>query len=176
MSCGYLGVVTIILHATLKLIPMLQEIRKGLQLYGIGGLMEKHPEICQPLFVPGTETAVSIVVVAEFSEKGSYREQVEVAMMNHLQDLLQELDMEDGMDGLMIIKEHQESQEKTHFKITVQFNHNCEAEYNEHRICYPTVAACSNTIMLPVKHMLNYEDFKTVLMEGFFLGQEFLKV
>lgn len=30
-------------------------------------------------------------------------------------------------------------------------------------------------IMLPVKHMLNYEDFKTVLMEGFFLGQEFLK-
>lgn len=42
---------------------MLQEIRKGLQLYGIGGLMEKHPEICQPLFVPGTETAVSIVVV-----------------------------------------------------------------------------------------------------------------
>ncbi len=68
------------------------------------------------------------------------------------------------------------SQEKTHFKITVQFNHNCDAEYNEHRICYPTVAACSNTIMLPVKHMSNYEDFKTVLMEGFFLGQEFLKV
>lgn len=39
----------IILHATLKLIPMLQEIRKGLQLYGISGLMEKHPEMCQPV-------------------------------------------------------------------------------------------------------------------------------
>lgn len=42
---------------------MLQEIRKGLQLYGLGGLMEKHPEICQPLFVPGTETVVVVVVV-----------------------------------------------------------------------------------------------------------------
>lgn len=49
----------ITLHATLKLIPMLQEIRKGSEIYGLGGVMEKHPEICQPLFVPGTETAVS---------------------------------------------------------------------------------------------------------------------
>ncbi|XP_067289317.1 uncharacterized protein [Pseudorasbora parva] len=207
LSCGYLGVVSlekkdeiiraIILHATLKLIPILQEIRKGLQLYGLGGLMEKHPEMCQPLFVPGTETAVVdadfviSICQAEYSEKGSYREQVEVAMMNHLQDLLQELEQNDsasvvgalpmtpktflqwvtGQGHIPIL-----SQDKTHFKITVQFNHNCDAEYDEHRICYPTVAACSNTIMLPAKHMSNYEDFKTVLMEGFFLGQEFLKV
>ncbi|KAI2646149.1 hypothetical protein H4Q32_030848 [Labeo rohita] len=68
------------------------------------------------------------------------------------------------------------SQEKKRFKITVQFNQNCDVKYSEHRICYPTVAACSNTIILPVKHMLHYEDFKMVMLEVFCLGQEFLRI
>ncbi|XP_057197091.1 uncharacterized protein LOC130558603 [Triplophysa rosa] len=209
LSCGYIGIVSvekkeeiiraITLHATLKLVSMLQEIRKGFELYGLGDVMTKHPEICQSLFVPGTETEadadfVISICQAEFSEKGSYREQVEVAIMNHLQDLLQELEQSDSASGIEAASQPSMSpksflqwvtgqghipylsQEKNQFKITVQFNHNCDVKYCEHRICYPTVAACSNTIVLPVRHMLTYEDFKMVMMEAFCLGQEFLRI
>ncbi|KAG9259585.1 hypothetical protein AMEX_G27902 [Astyanax mexicanus] len=80
-----------------KLFPILQQVRNGLQLYGLSDLMAKYPDICQPLFTPGVEMIadadfVMSVCRAEFSEEGSNKEHLEVTLMNHLQDLLQELE------------------------------------------------------------------------------------
>ncbi|KAI4903401.1 hypothetical protein NFI96_022817 [Prochilodus magdalenae] len=199
VSCGYTGAISterkeeitraVLLHATLKLIPMLQQIRVGLQLYGLGDLMSKHPEICQPLFVPGAEMTVDAdfvmsVCQACFSTKGSYKEQREVTLMNHLQDLLQELEqngdpprLPESAPPLMTPRTFLQwvtgqghvpilGREKAGFSISVRFNHHCDADFSGHRICYPTVAACSSTITLPVKHMLTYESFKLIMMEA----------
>ncbi|XP_036416500.1 uncharacterized protein LOC118800395 [Colossoma macropomum] len=187
VSCGYTGAVSlekkqeitraVILHAMLKLVPILQQIRKGLQLYGLCDLMSKYPKICQPLFVPGVEMTadadfVMSVCQAQFSVKGSYKEQREVTLMNHLQDLLQELEQNENPPGLqeaalpsMTPRTFLQwvtgqghipilAREKARFRITVAFNHHCDVDYSEHTVCYPTVAACSSTITLPVKHML----------------------
>ncbi|XP_036416494.1 uncharacterized protein zgc:112970 isoform X3 [Colossoma macropomum] len=209
VSCGYTGAVSlekkqeitraVILHAMLKLVPILQQIRKGLQLYGLCDLMSKYPKICQPLFVPGVEMTadadfVMSVCQAQFSVKGSYKEQREVTLMNHLQDLLQELEQNENPPGLqeaalpsMTPRTFLQwvtgqghipilAREKARFRITVAFNHHCDVDYSEHTVCYPTVAACSSTITLPVKHMLTYENFKWIMVEAFCLGQEFHKI
>lgn len=49
----------IVLHANLRLLPILLQIRDGLKLYGFCDIMAKYPDICQPLFVPGVEMKVS---------------------------------------------------------------------------------------------------------------------
>ncbi|KAK2852177.1 hypothetical protein Q7C36_007378 [Tachysurus vachellii] len=41
LSCGYW-----------KIVPMLYQLRKGLQLYDLQKVMEMHPDLCLPLFVP----------------------------------------------------------------------------------------------------------------------------
>ncbi|KAK1895108.1 Phosphoglucosamine mutase, partial [Dissostichus eleginoides] len=87
----------IVLHANLRLFPMLLQIKDGLSLYGLCSIMAKYPDIVQPLFVPGVEMTADAdfiisVCQAEFSERGSNKEQVEVTLMKHLQDFLQELE------------------------------------------------------------------------------------
>ncbi|KAJ8014417.1 hypothetical protein DPEC_G00040000 [Dallia pectoralis] len=62
LSYGYTGVVSnenkesiiraITLHAVLRLQPMLEQLREGMQLYGLLSIMKQYPEICRPLFVP----------------------------------------------------------------------------------------------------------------------------
>lgn len=51
----------IVLHSTTRLIPMLQQIRKGLELYGLVDQMAANPEACRSLFVPGNIIKVSIL-------------------------------------------------------------------------------------------------------------------
>lgn len=48
----YLSVRTIILHSLARLLPMLDQMRKGLQLYNLPDMMEKNIDLCRPLFVP----------------------------------------------------------------------------------------------------------------------------
>lgn len=43
----------IVLHSTTRLIPMLQQLRKGMELYGLVDQMAANPEACHPLFAPG---------------------------------------------------------------------------------------------------------------------------
>uniref|UniRef100_A0A3Q2CZB6 HECT domain-containing protein n=1 Tax=Cyprinodon variegatus TaxID=28743 RepID=A0A3Q2CZB6_CYPVA len=196
LNCGYTGIIlvdkkqemmrSVVLHANLRLLPILQQLREGLRLYGLSDIMSTYPDICQPLFVPGVEMKVS--TLSEFSEKGSNKEQSEVDLMNHFQDFLQELEQGSGsfcylrvakaflqwITGQAHIPVLQEERKK--FQITVQFLHECESQYGPHKICYPSVAACINTITFPVQHMRSYEDFKCVLLEAFHMGQEFTKV
>ncbi|XP_035846918.1 uncharacterized protein LOC116052884 [Sander lucioperca] len=91
LSCGYNGPVNVekreeilravVLHAILRLLPLLSQLGEGLKLYGLADLMNQYPNICQPLFVPGIEVKADADFVfaacqPEFSEKGSNKEQV----------------------------------------------------------------------------------------------------
>ncbi|XP_039471891.1 G2/M phase-specific E3 ubiquitin-protein ligase-like [Oreochromis aureus] len=63
VSCGYTNQIemdskesmirAIVLHCTTRLIPMLQELKKGMELYGLVNLMAVNPEACHSLFVTG---------------------------------------------------------------------------------------------------------------------------
>lgn len=43
----------IVLHSTTRLIPILQQLQNGMQLYGLVDQLSKNSELCKPLFVPG---------------------------------------------------------------------------------------------------------------------------
>ncbi|KAJ8375316.1 hypothetical protein SKAU_G00058960 [Synaphobranchus kaupii] len=68
VSCGYTSQIkldskesiirAIVLHSTTRLIPMLQHLRKGMELYGLVDQMATNPEACHSLFVPGKITKV----------------------------------------------------------------------------------------------------------------------
>ncbi|MEQ2317022.1 hypothetical protein AMECASPLE_038551 [Ameca splendens] len=70
VGCGYTGKVSVdkkdlitravVLHSTMRLVPMLEHLRKGLRLYGLLQVMETHPGLCLPLFVPGEDDRVGI--------------------------------------------------------------------------------------------------------------------
>ncbi|XP_065818121.1 uncharacterized protein zgc:112966 [Labrus bergylta] len=227
LICGYTGLIhvekreeiiwSIVLHAHLRLLLILLQIRDGLKLYGLLEIMAKHPGICQPLFVPRLEMKADAdfiisVCQADFSERGTNREHLEVTLMNHLQDFLQEL--EQGKPQMRLLTEVQAQvhcltvlslrgptveseveasgpqltveaflqwitgqghvpvlqEEKIRFKVNVKFEHHCESHFGEHRICYPNVAACINTITFHVKHMTSFKYFKEVLVEAFHLA------
>uniref|UniRef100_A0AAZ1X0R8 HECT domain-containing protein n=1 Tax=Oreochromis aureus TaxID=47969 RepID=A0AAZ1X0R8_OREAU len=148
----------ITLHAVLRLQPMLEQLKEGLQLYGLHLLIKQYPEICQPLFVLGGDFVMASIH-PQLSEKGTSKHQVELDLVNFIQDLL-----------------YESEDENKDFAVVVKFNHNCEADFGNHSICYPVVSSCAKTIVLPVKHMKSYSQFRMVLLEAFHLGQEFNNV
>ncbi|XP_033976769.1 G2/M phase-specific E3 ubiquitin-protein ligase-like [Trematomus bernacchii] len=206
LNCGYTGNVSIpnkdtivrsiILHAVLRLQPMLEQLREGLQLYGLLSLMSQYPDICQPLFVSGEDVKVNAEfvmtsILPQLSDKGTTRHQVELEMMNFIQDFLYEAEDHGHVDkdGLHPITPATFLQwitgqghvpllpsEKKDFAVVIQFNHDCSADFGHHSVCYPVVTACAKTITLPVRHMRPYEKFKNILTEAFQLGQEFSNV
>lgn len=44
---------SIVLHATLRLLPLLKQIRKGFEVYNFVDILENHSGLCQQFFVPG---------------------------------------------------------------------------------------------------------------------------
>lgn len=50
---------------------MLQQLRKGMELYGLVNLMAVNPEACHSLFVPGKILKVSINIAASVWSKDS---------------------------------------------------------------------------------------------------------
>lgn len=78
VSCGYTRQIkldskeniirAIVLHSTTRLIPMLQQLRKGMELYGLVNQMATNPEACHPLFVPGKIIKVTILTATFYTE------------------------------------------------------------------------------------------------------------
>ncbi|XP_075322562.1 uncharacterized protein LOC142380530 [Odontesthes bonariensis] len=109
INCGYTGSLTtnkkdgiiraIVLHATLRLTPILQQLRSGLKIYDFLEVIERQPLICAPLFVPKQDDDddtpdadyIMSIIVPDMSVKGSMRHTKETAILNFLQDFLQEL-------------------------------------------------------------------------------------
>ncbi|XP_041822842.1 uncharacterized protein LOC121628016 [Melanotaenia boesemani] len=165
LNCGHTGSVclekkeeiirSVVLHANLRLIPILQQIRDGMGLYSLCHIMAKYPDICRPLFVPGIEMKADAdfiisVCQAEFSERGSNKQLVEVTLMNHLQDFLQELEQDEtesgkekaaslsppgflqwvtGQGHIPILQEDKKS-----FRVNVKFSHHCQSQFVVFRI------------------------------------------
>uniref|UniRef100_A0A669EVG2 Uncharacterized protein n=1 Tax=Oreochromis niloticus TaxID=8128 RepID=A0A669EVG2_ORENI len=158
VSCGYTNQIemdskesmirAIVLHSTTRLIPMLQELRKGMELYGLVNLMAVNPEACHSLFVTGKILKVSINIIAFYLEKtsetfsnitdgnkgGAGGEKSESLAV---QPVLQWMT---GQSHVPILPD-----EKRHFKITCKFDHECKERLGDHSICYPVVSACTVT-------------------------------
>nr|XP_023658218.1 uncharacterized protein LOC111838956 [Paramormyrops kingsleyae] len=223
LSCGYTGVIclgkkdeilrTIVLHYLARLLPMLQDMRKGLQLYNLQKVMELDTELCQPLFVPLEDDKpdadfIMAHCTPHLSEKGMMRHTLEMDILNNFQDFLQEA--EDSGVGtaapkqceLIVEGEELDTEgepnirgltvpailqwltgqahkpilpsEKNSFKIHIKFNHDCYTE--PHAICFPTVTACSNTIMFPTAHMKSYAEFRNVMALALRFGNTFSRI
>uniref|UniRef100_A0A3B3RWB1 HECT domain-containing protein n=1 Tax=Paramormyrops kingsleyae TaxID=1676925 RepID=A0A3B3RWB1_9TELE len=201
LSCGYTGVIclgkkdeilrTIVLHYLARLLPMLQDMRKGLQLYNLQKVMELDTELCQPLFVPLEDDKpdadfIMAHCTPHLSEKGMMRHTLEMDILNNFQDFLQEAEDsgEPNIRGLTVpaILQWLTGQahkpilpsEKNSFKIHIKFNHDCYTE--PHAICFPTVTACSNTIMFPTAHMKSYAEFRNVMALALRFGNTFSRI
>ncbi|XP_049430471.1 uncharacterized protein LOC125887566 isoform X2 [Epinephelus fuscoguttatus] len=143
-------------------------------------------------------------ILPQLSDKGTTRHQVELEMINFVQDFLYEVEAEDqghvddkdspgeddkdgpktkkitparflqwitGQGHIPLLPS-----EKKDFAVTIKFNHDCNADFGHHKVCYPVVSACAKTVVLPVRHMRSYDQFREVLKEAFQLGQEFNNV
>uniref|UniRef100_A0A3P9CJG8 HECT domain-containing protein n=1 Tax=Maylandia zebra TaxID=106582 RepID=A0A3P9CJG8_9CICH len=189
VSCGYTNQIkmdskesmirAIVLHSTTRLIPMLQQLRKGMELYGLVNLMAVNPEACHSLFVPGKILKVSINIIAFYLEKtsetfsnitdgntgGAGGEKSESLAVHHV------LQWMTGQSHVPILPD-----EKRHFKITCKFDHECKEQLGDHSICYPVVSACTCTVTFPVQHLDTYTVFKTIMSAAVKYGGGFHRV
>ncbi|KAK9953765.1 hypothetical protein ABG768_015892 [Culter alburnus] len=63
VACGYTGPLTcdrkeeivsaVVLHSSVRILPMLQQMCRGLELYGLHEMVKQNQPLFQPLFVPG---------------------------------------------------------------------------------------------------------------------------
>ncbi|XP_028416429.1 uncharacterized protein LOC114540493 [Dendronephthya gigantea] len=73
----------------------MKEFKKGLDVYGLGNMIEMNPDACRPLFVkdfkkdlvPDADYLFSLMKPI-FSEEGSTKRVMEESIMDHLQDVL----------------------------------------------------------------------------------------
>nr|XP_054592648.1 uncharacterized protein LOC129157355 [Nothobranchius furzeri]XP_054592649.1 uncharacterized protein LOC129157355 [Nothobranchius furzeri]XP_054592650.1 uncharacterized protein LOC129157355 [Nothobranchius furzeri] len=185
INCGYTGPINkdnkdkikraIMLHSAARRTLMLRQLREGLQLYGLMGVMEKNRQLCRDLFVAGNSDEVdSFYIVShlcpKMSEKGTQRHATEIQILNNFQDFLQELEDGSAEDGLSVpdvmqwltgqAHRHLLLSERETFKIHVNFDHTCMERMPQHTTCYPVVSACTQTITFPSVHFVNKNDFK----------------
>uniref|UniRef100_A0A3B1K8A4 HECT domain-containing protein n=1 Tax=Astyanax mexicanus TaxID=7994 RepID=A0A3B1K8A4_ASTMX len=138
----------------MRVIPVLDQLRKGLLLYDLPKIMKSCPDLCLPLFVPGDDDKVDTAFILEkchplFSEKGSLKY------------------MEDGTGTPAL------PSEKKDFDLTVKFNHDCDIH---HTVCFPTVSACTRTVTFPSAHLKTPEEFKNIMQLAMHHGESFDRV
>ncbi|MED6246229.1 hypothetical protein ATANTOWER_014633 [Ataeniobius toweri] len=63
--------------------------------------------------------------------------------------------------------------QRSMFKITIDFEHNCNSHYGEHGVCYPVVNACGVSVTFPICHLRTYSDFEKNLSTALEFGYEF---
>uniref|UniRef100_A0A3P9C6N3 HECT domain-containing protein n=1 Tax=Maylandia zebra TaxID=106582 RepID=A0A3P9C6N3_9CICH len=147
VSCGYTGLVkldkrdsiirSIVVYATVRLTPMLQQIRNGMKIYNLLEVIGRHESLCSNLFVPSDENDdtpdadyIMSILEPELSERGSPRHAKENAIINFFQDFLENLET----SGLCPIMQWLTGQrhkpclpsERASFKIHVRFEHQCK--------------------------------------------------
>uniref|UniRef100_A0A672GLR6 HECT domain-containing protein n=1 Tax=Salarias fasciatus TaxID=181472 RepID=A0A672GLR6_SALFA len=201
VTCGYTSQISmeskesivrsIILHSTTRLIPMLQQLRKGLELYGLVDQIAANPEACHSLFVPGNiikpdADFIMMNCKPTYSEKGTSKERMERKIINFLQDFLEEIEISGDPELLELhhVLQWMTGQshvpilpdEKRYFKITCIFNHDCREQLGDHTVCYPTVSACTQTVTFPVQHLATYDDFRKLMTEAVQYGGGFYRV
>uniref|UniRef100_A0A3Q2V0X7 Uncharacterized protein n=1 Tax=Haplochromis burtoni TaxID=8153 RepID=A0A3Q2V0X7_HAPBU len=143
VSCGYTGLVkldkrdsiirSIVVHATVRLTPMLQQIRNGMKIYNLLEVIGRHENA----------DYIMSILEPELSERGSPRHAKENAIINFFQDFLENLET----SGLCPIMQWLTGQrhkpclpsERASFKIHVRFEHQCKDTMPGHYICYPLV-------------------------------------
>uniref|UniRef100_A0A671QGN7 Uncharacterized LOC107683689 n=1 Tax=Sinocyclocheilus anshuiensis TaxID=1608454 RepID=A0A671QGN7_9TELE len=179
----------IALHSAVWIIPMLQQVCDGLKLYSFHDLLTEHSETCQQLFVPGHLQKVDaefleLAMTPIFSEEGSLRRHRECRIINFLQDFIQKLEDEgESADFITICKFFQwltgqahipliETQRKES-KICIEFDHDCDARYGDHIICYPVINACAVSITFPTKHLGTYQEFQDIMSQVINNSKEF---
>ena len=57
--------------------------------------------------------------------------------------------------------------------MVVQFDHNCMLNNPDHKVCFPIVSACTDTITVPTAHMEEYKSFKTNFLTAMQYGVTF---
>ena len=192
----------------------LKEFKKGLQLYGLSGLISRYSQVTRGLFVMGQQQKVDAnylvsLMAPEFSPEGSSRRLKEEEIMDNFQDFLISLEDEvitgyteaiacntdddadqctnddqetetfsipdltpAGVLGWLTGQKHRDIG-KTDRAITVKFDHECLIRNPEHRLCFPYVGACGQTITFPVCHMAGFDKFKEIFLLAFCKGQTF---
>ncbi|KAJ8364817.1 hypothetical protein SKAU_G00136480 [Synaphobranchus kaupii] len=196
LNCGYTGPITlehkdsivraVVLHATTKRTPMLQQLQEGLELYQLLSVMQRKPKECRNLFVIGDDDKVdSHYIISSLapvmSETGSVKQRTETQILDFFQDFLLELedgdtsqpDEEDDGATLSVPRlmqwltgqahRHLLVSERENFKIEVLFDHTCLERMPNHTVCYPVVSACSTTITFPTAHLKDSHAFKSNL-------------
>uniref|UniRef100_A0A3P9J2K7 HECT domain-containing protein n=1 Tax=Oryzias latipes TaxID=8090 RepID=A0A3P9J2K7_ORYLA len=200
INCGYTSQIkpenkesiirAIILHSTTRLIPMLQQLRKGMELYGLVNQMGMYPDACHALFVPGNIIMVDFIMMnceAQFSERGTSREKSERRILTFLQDFCQEIEISGKEPEALGIQEVLQwltgqshvpilPNEKRNFKIHCNFDHDCRERFGNHSICYPIVSACTKTVTFPVQHLSTYAEFSKIMKEAVRYGGGFHRV
>ncbi|XP_073805022.1 uncharacterized protein [Danio rerio] len=111
LGCGYTGPLTcerkedilsaVVLHSSLQILPMIQQMCKGLELYGLHEMIKQNRILLQPLFVPGhfekpDADFLTMALSPILSDMGSLKRQRESQIVNYLQDFIQSLKDEEG--------------------------------------------------------------------------------
>ncbi|XP_051793701.1 uncharacterized protein zgc:112966 [Acanthochromis polyacanthus] len=203
LNCGYTGPINddnkdkiaraILLHSAARRTTMLRQLREGLQLYSLIDVMERNRKLCHGLFVAADADKVdSHYIVShlapEMSENGTQKHTREAQILNNFQDFLQELEDgtvedEDPLDVPGVMQwltgqshRHLLTADRQNFKITVCFDHGCLERMPDHKICYPLVSACTETITFPTAHCVNYDEFKKNMLTAMRCGAGFYRV
>uniref|UniRef100_A0A3P8SBH1 HECT domain-containing protein n=1 Tax=Amphiprion percula TaxID=161767 RepID=A0A3P8SBH1_AMPPE len=147
INCGYTSQIKLdnkentIEEQKQLLIPILQQMRKGMELYGLVNQMATNPEACHALFQGRSSNAAA-----------------EESHSLGVQHVLQWLT---GQSHIPILPD-----EKRHFKITCIFDHDCRERLGDHSICYPFVSSCTRTVIFPVQHLNTYTEFRRIMSEA----------
>uniref|UniRef100_A0A8C1WQK0 HECT domain-containing protein n=1 Tax=Cyprinus carpio TaxID=7962 RepID=A0A8C1WQK0_CYPCA len=200
VACGYTGPLTcerkedilsaVVLHSSVRILPMLQQMCKGLELYGLHKMVKQNQPLFQPLFVPGCSLQpdadfLTMALLPVLSEVGSVKRQRESRIVNYLQDFIQSLEDEGNaeQDQITVSSFIQwltgqghvpiTSAQREKFKIHIEFDRDCQLQYGKHNLCYPLVNACSCTVTLPTRHLGTYTEFLDIMRQAVSNSREF---